>query len=138
MKVSLGKIDEVDLYKLIEDLKSSSNNVGCIILFIGVVRREAASGGSVSHLYYEAYEELAIKKLKEIVDDAIDGERVFAACIHHALGRIDVGKETMYVGVAAKHRSDGFNAIQDMIDKIKSEVPIWKKEVTDKGEYWIH
>lgn len=136
--MSLGRIDNVDLYRLIDDLKSSSENVGCVILFIGVVRKEAASGDVVDHLFYEAYRELALRKMKEIVDGVVDGEKVFSACIHHALGKIGVGGETMLVGVAAKHRSDGFHAIKRMIDEIKSEVPIWKKEVTDKGEYWVH
>lgn len=138
MKVSLGRVDEIDLHDLIEDLKSASDNIGCIILFIGVVRKEAARGGKVNHLYYEAYKDLAIKKMKEIVDSIVDGEEIFSACIHHALGRINVGGETMYVGIAAKHRSEGFNAIKTMVDRIKSEVPIWKKEVTDSGEYWVH
>lgn len=138
MRVSLGKVDEIKLDGLIDDLKSSSKNVGCIILFIGIVRGESVTGNSVSHLYYEAYGELAIKKMQEIVSDAVDGDRVFSACIHHALGKIDVGRETMYVGVAAKHRSEGFKALQRMIDRIKSEVPIWKREVTDKSEYWVH
>jgi len=136
--VSLGKLNRISLSEIVKQLKSSSKNVGCIILFIGIVREEAALGGKVNHLFYEAYESMAIKKMQELINNVVNRENVFSACIHHELGKVKVGELTMIVGVAAKHRADGFKAIQWLVDKVKSEVPIWKKEVTDKGDYWVH
>ncbi|RLE50886.1 MAG: molybdenum cofactor biosynthesis protein MoaE [Candidatus Methanomethylicota archaeon] len=136
--VGIGDLSKLELSEIVSRLKSASRNVGCVVLFIGFVREEGLMGDKVKHLHYESYGDLAIKKMEEIRKGVIDGEKVFSAIIHHAVGRVPVGEETLIVGVAAKHRAEGFKAVQEIIDKVKSEVPIWKKEVTDEGEYWIH
>jgi len=64
-EVFLGDLDNVDFNRLIRDLKSSSKNVGCILLFIGSVREESFRGGSVKFLHYEAYEDLALKVMRK-------------------------------------------------------------------------
>lgn len=138
IEVSVGGKCREDLGEIVHKLKSSSRNVGCVLLFIGFVREEGLVGGRVRCLHYESYGGLAVEKIKEICKSVVDGENVFATYVHHALGEIGVGEETLIVGVAAKHRAEGLNAVQEIINKVKSEAPIWKKEVTDSGEYWVH
>ncbi|RLE55055.1 MAG: molybdenum cofactor biosynthesis protein MoaE [Candidatus Methanomethylicota archaeon] len=137
-EVFLGDLDNVDFNRLICDLKSSSKNVGCILLFIGSVREESFRGGSVKFLHYEAYEDLALKVMRKIVEDAEAFNDVFSATILHSLGDRKVGSNTFIVGVAAKHRIIGFKVLRRIVERVKGEVPIWKKEITDSGEYWIH
>jgi len=136
--VGLGGLDKIDLNELVSRLASSSKNVGCVIVFIGIVREEGALGGRVKHLEYEAYESMAVKEMEKLIRKVVDQNRVFSACIYHEVGCIGVGERTMIVGVAAKHRADGFSALKKLVDMVKSRVPIWKKEVTDRGSYWLH
>jgi molybdopterin synthase catalytic subunit len=53
------------------------------------------------------------------------------------VGTVQVGEEVMYVLVASKHRREGRKALAELVDRIKHEVPIWKKEVTEKDTYWV-
>ena len=57
--------------------------------------------------------------------------------IHHRFGRISLGEDIVYIVVAASHRQEGFAALRGAIERIKSEVPIWKKELTETGGHWV-
>jgi len=136
-KIFIGDIRSVDFNDIVHRLKSSSPNVGCVLLFIGFVRSEGVNGGSVKSLFYEAYRELAERELKSIVDDAMKVDGVYSVEVMHMIGSAFPGEHTFIVGVASKHRGEGFKVLRDVVERVKSEVHIWKKEITDKGEYWI-
>lgn len=133
----MGDLKSVDFNSIIDRLKSSSPNVGCVLLFIGFVRAEGADGGAVKELNYEAYGDLAKSELESIVGDAMKCDGVYSVAVMHKVGRAVPGEHTFIVGVASKHRSEGFKVLREIVERVKSEVHIWKKEVTDKGEVWI-
>jgi len=135
--IFLGDLKSVDFNSIIDRLKSSSPNVGCVLLFIGFVRAEGADGGAVKELNYEAYGDLAKSELESIVGDAMKCDGVYSVAVMHKVGRAVPGEHTFIVGVASKHRSEGFKVLREIVERVKSEVHIWKKEVTDKGEVWI-
>ncbi|MEM3615301.1 MAG: molybdenum cofactor biosynthesis protein MoaE [Candidatus Methanomethylicia archaeon] len=135
--VFIGDVRNIDLNDFIRYLKGSSPNVGCILLFIGFVRSEGFDGGSVSKLHYEAYEELVKLELNRIVSDACKVDGVYSVGIMHMIGDALPGEKTFIVGVAAKHREEGFKVLREVVERVKGEVHIWKKEITDKGEYWL-
>ncbi|MCS7096877.1 MAG: molybdenum cofactor biosynthesis protein MoaE [Candidatus Methanomethylicia archaeon] len=137
MNVFVGDLKSIDFNNLINKLKSSSLNVGCVLLFIGFVRSEGANGGIVKNLFYEAYEDLAKKELEKIVSDVMQINGIFSVEVMHMLGLANPGDCTFIVGVASKHRSEGFKVLREIVERVKSEVHIWKKEITDKGEYWV-
>ena len=124
------------LEDLIAGLKKSSDEIGAVAVFVGSVR--ATRGGEkVLRLEYEAHESLVPQVLQKIAEEMKDKYGVVDAIVEHRVGTVQVGEDVMYVLVASKHREEGFQALAEMVDKIKHESLIWKKEVTEKGEYWI-
>ncbi|MEM2238928.1 MAG: molybdenum cofactor biosynthesis protein MoaE [Candidatus Bathyarchaeia archaeon] len=135
MKVKVGR--ELDpLPSLIEHLKRSSDEVGAIAVFIGVVRG-VSNGEKVLKLSYEAHEVLASRVLESLVEDVKKKYGLLDAVAEHRLGDVPVGEDIMYVLVSSKHRDEAYKALVELVNRIKSEVPIWKKEHTEKGAKWL-
>lgn len=135
MKVKVSrKLDPLD--SLVEELKKSSNEVGAITIFVGVVRgtREKEK---VLRLEYEAHETMAPQTIKTIIKEQKTKHGIIDAIVEHKVGTVQVGEEVMYVLVASKHRKEGRKALAELVDRIKRDVPIWKKEVTEKTAYWV-
>ena len=110
--------------------------IGAVITFVGVVRCET-DGRAVRYLEYEAYPEMAEREMERISQEAAQrwpGTRVAVA---HRRGRLEVGEIAVVIVAAAPHRGDAFAAARFTIDTLKERVPIWKKEVTIDGEYWV-
>jgi molybdopterin synthase catalytic subunit len=133
VKVS-RKLDPLD--SLVDELKKSSNEVGAVTIFVGVVRgtREKEK---VLRLEYEAHETLAPQTIKTIVEEQKTKHGIIDAIVEHKVGMVLVGEEVMYVLVASKHRKEGRKALAELVDRIKRDAPIWKKEVTEKDAYWV-
>ena len=133
IKVS-RKLDPLD--SLVDELKKSSNEVGAVTIFVGVVRgtREKEK---VLRLEYEAHETLAPQTIKAIVEEQKAKHGIIDAIVEHKVGTVQVGEEVMYVLVASKHRKEGRKALAELVDRIKRDAPIWKKEVTEKTAYWV-
>ncbi len=136
MKVRISE-NLSSLNSLINEVKGSSDEVGAIIIFIGVVRGRNAGGEKVLRLEYEAYEEAAVKTLENIISDIKDKYGILDAIVEHKIGSAEAGEDTMYAVVASKHRDEGFKSLIELIERLKHEVPIWKKEITEKGSRWI-
>ena len=128
------KLDSLN--SLVKELKKSSDEIGAITVFVGVVRgtREKEK---VLRLEYEAHETLAPQAIEKIIDEQKIKHGVIDAIVEHKVGSVQVGEEVMYVLIASKHRKEGRLALAEIVDQIKHEVPIWKKEVTEKNVYWV-
>jgi len=127
------------LQELIEEVKKGpqAHRVGCILTFTGVVRGVTGGGSKVLRLEYEAYPEAAEAKMEEIVEDLKRIPGVVDVRIHHFVGSLEVGEDTVHIVVAAEHREEGFKALREAIERLKAEVPIWKKEYTEEGSHWV-
>lgn len=99
---------------------------GAVVTFLGVTRQ-------VSHLDYEAYAEMAEKELAGIVDRAVATHGLCAAAAEHRVGEVPLSEASVAVVVSAPHRDAAFAGAREIIDQIKAQVPIWKKE---EGE-WV-
>jgi len=109
---------------------------GAVSVFLGVARKYSR-GREVVHLEYEAYPEMAEKKMAEIGDELrikFGAERV---AILHRTGVLQIGEASVAIAVATPHRREAFAACQYAIDRLKEIVPIWKKEVWSDGQQWI-
>ncbi len=114
----------------------SAPGVGGVVTFAGNVRLYSR-GKRVSYLEYEAYPEMAEKKMAEIGDEIkvkFGAERV---AILHRTGVLKIGEASVGIAIATPHRAESFRACQYAIDRLKQIVPIWKKEVWASGEQWI-
>ena len=135
MKVRLSeKLDS--LGSLVTQLKRTSDEIGGIAVFVGAVRGTHGDE-RVLRLEYEAHETLAPRAIEKIIGDSKAKHGIIDAIVEHKVGPASVGEDVMYVLVSSKHRKEAFDALEEMVDRIKNEVPIWKKEVTDKEAYWV-
>lgn len=108
---------------------------GAYVQFVGVVRNHSR-GRAVTGLEYQAYAPMAERQMARLV--SIVREKWGLACaILHRTGYIPVGEAAVVVCVASSHRAEAFEACRWVIDTLKNEVPIWKKEFTAEGTYWI-
>jgi molybdopterin synthase catalytic subunit len=109
---------------------------GAIATFTGIVRG-VNKGVKIKELQFEHYEEMLDKTLEEIKQTLKQREGIIEVLIHHKTGVIPAGEDIIYIVIAGAHRKEVFKALSDAIEMVKSQAPIWKKEVTEKGEYWV-
>jgi len=109
---------------------------GGVVTFLGTTRNETG-GRRVLYLEYEAYEDMAGKMLARIADEVAAKWGIHRASIAHRFGRLEIGEVSLVVAVASPHRVAAFEACQYVVDRIKENVPIWKKEVFEDGGVWV-
>lgn len=109
---------------------------GGTAVFVGTVR-SPNGGEAVDHLDYETWDERVTGALEAIARRALDTFGATRAYVAHRSGRVHVGEPSVVVAVSAPHRAESFDACRFVIDTLKAEAPIWKKEVTSSGERWV-
>jgi molybdopterin converting factor subunit 1 len=111
-------------------------NAGGITTFTGNVR-EHSRGKIVTRLEYEAYPAMAVATMDAIalaVEAEIAGAKVALA---HRVGRLEIGEAAVIIAASAPHRDEAFRACREVIERLKQDVPIWKKEFDSEGGEWI-
>ena len=109
---------------------------GAIATFLGTVRARSR-GRDVIALEYEAYQEMAEDVMAGIADELLARYDLCKVAMSHRLGRVEVGETSVAIAVSAPHRQDALAACADAIEALKSQVPLWKKELYVGGEEWI-
>ena len=109
---------------------------GAVATFTGVVR-EFSRGRQVLYLEYEAYPEMAIVKMRQIEQEVRDKWEIEQILIHHRVGRLEVGEASVVIAVSAPHRRQALEACAYAIERLKQIVPVWKKEVSPDGSFWV-
>lgn len=89
------------------------------------------------YLEYEAYDEMALKEMRKLIDQAKSQFEISNVGIVHRTGRLEIGETSVVISVAAPHRRAAFEACEWLIKELKRTVPIWKKEVYADGESWV-
>jgi molybdopterin synthase catalytic subunit len=116
----------------------AASDAGAVLLFLGTTR-EYTRGRRTESLDYECYAVMAEKKLRELAQEAHRRWPILKTCIVHRLGHLEIGQASIAIAVSSPHRQDAFAAGQWLIDTIKQEVPIWKKENwADGTAEWVH
>ncbi|HEX8082841.1 MAG TPA: molybdenum cofactor biosynthesis protein MoaE [Solirubrobacteraceae bacterium] len=99
---------------------------GAVVTFSGVTRE-------VPHLDYEAYEEMALERMRAIASAAVERHGLCAAAVEHRVGRVPLSEPSVFVAASAPHREEAFAGAREIIDELKANAPIWKRE---EGE-WV-
>ena len=108
---------------------------GAVCVFEGIVRNNTR-GRQTLYLEYEAYEPMAQQELERLVQHAREQFKVRQIIVHHRLGRIELTEASVFIAVASAHRAAAFDACRWLIDTLKKQVPIWKKEFFVDGAVW--
>lgn len=126
-------VERIDSEKLIAETKHGAD--GAVVVFDGIVRNNTR-GRATLYLDYEAYEEMAIKQMRQLAAEARERFGVRQVALVHRLGRLEIGETSVLIVVASAHRGQAFEACRWLIDTLKQTVPIWKKESFSDGAVW--
>jgi molybdopterin synthase catalytic subunit len=100
--------------------------------------RKDSDGKTVSRLEYEAYDELLNEKAREIEERVKRMPGIVNARVYHKKGILLPGEDIVYITVMGEHRKDIWEPLKEAVELMKKELPIWKKEVYEDGEVWVH
>jgi molybdopterin synthase catalytic subunit len=123
----------IDLAALVREVRAGQD--GAIVTFDGFVRNES-HGRRTLYLDYEAYEPMALSKMREIGQLVHEKFSIHRLAMVHRLGRLEIGETSVFIAVSAPHRAAAFDACRFAIDTLKRTVPIWKKEYFEDGAVW--
>jgi molybdopterin synthase catalytic subunit len=122
--------EDVDINRLINEAKRPGT--GAIVVFDGVVRDD-----DIREMELEAYENVALRELEKIAEDAKKLHNLLHVDIIHRIGRLSVSENILIIIVSAGHRPEAYAGSRYIIEEIKKGVPIWKKELTKDGGRWV-
>ncbi len=119
--------------EVLAEIKAGSD--GAVCLFDGIVRNNTR-GRQTLYLDYEAYREMALAQMQALAAEALTKFSVRDVALLHRLGRLQIGESSVLIVVASAHRGAAFDACRWLIDTLKKQVPIWKKETFVDGAVW--
>ena len=141
----LTALDERDPYVTLETLVQSvkrspdEDRAGAIATFTGRVRaKDSPDDRPTEHLAFERYDDIARERMATLRRELAARDEVWAVRLHHKTGVVEAGDDIVFVVILAGHRGEAFSAVQDGINRLKEEVPLFKKEVTVDDEFWAH
>jgi MoaE-MoaD fusion protein len=125
VRVSEGPLSLEALAERVRDPRA-----GAVVTFQGVTRE-------VERLEYEAYVEMAEERLSAIAVEAAERHALCAAAVEHRVGEVPLSEPSVIVAASAAHRGEAFAGAREIIDRVKAEAPIWKKEIEGAEERWV-
>ncbi|QLD86715.1 molybdopterin synthase [Natronomonas halophila] len=145
IEATVDAIHETDPYETLESLVASvkrspeAEYSGGIATFTGRVRpKDDEDDPRTTALEFEKYEGVAEERMRTIETELEDRDGVLDVRLHHRTGRIEAGEDIVFVVVLAGHREEAFRTVEDGINRLKDEVPLFKKEVTEEETFWVH
>jgi molybdopterin synthase catalytic subunit len=109
---------------------------GAVVIFLGTVR-DSHAGRPVEKLTYSAYRPMALEGLRKIAADLEAGHPGLRAAIVHRLGEVPVGEASVVIAIGSPHRAAAYEASRTALERLKAEIPIWKREhYADGGAVW--
>tara|TARA_R110000765_G_scaffold280872_1_gene378290 strand:- start:685 stop:1113 length:429 start_codon:yes stop_codon:yes gene_type:complete len=113
----------------------SKHSIGAHNIFLGQVRADQIDDKTVSGITYTCYEEMANEKLEEIREKAFAKYNLTCMHIYHSLGNIKAGEICFFVFVSSMRRKEVYAATEEIVNQVKSEVPIFAKEIFENEEF---
>ncbi len=112
-------------------------NIGGHSIFLGQVRNDSINGKTVASIEFSAYTEMAEQKIAEIREAIFARYDLVCMHVYHSLGQINTGELCFFVFTSSKHRKAAIQACNELVERIKAEVPIWGKEIfEDESYHW--
>ena len=114
---------------------SSKSDIGAHNIFLGQIRKDMVGDQEVCAIEYTSYETMAINKMQEIKEEMFAKYNLICIHVLHSLGKIHVGEICLFVFASSKHRKMANDACQEIVERIKNELPIWGREIFLDGNY---
>ncbi len=109
-------------------------NIGGHSIFLGQVRADEIHGGLVQAIEYAAYKEMALEKAHLIREEIFTKYDLICMHIYHSIGRVNAGEISLFVFTSSKHRKAAIDACEEIVERIKKELPVWGKEIISNNE----
>jgi molybdopterin synthase catalytic subunit len=131
------RAEAIDVGKIVAAV--GDGDAGGVAIFLGTTRRDTSDHGqSLLALDYEAYETMALEQMRQLTIEARRRWPIRKIAIVHRVGRVEVGQPSVAIAVSSRHRRQAFEACRFLIDSLKTQVSIWKKEVWNDGSsFWV-
>lgn len=125
----------IEYQRLLDYTQTDIGAVGAVSSFIGITRG-TFNGRAVKTLFYESYVPLALKSLQSLAEKARSTyQDINRIAISHRIGEVPIGEMSVVICVSSAHRRDSLRAVESLIDWLKEETPIWKKEIYMDGNW---
>ncbi|WP_286761201.1 molybdenum cofactor biosynthesis protein MoaE [Salegentibacter sp. UBA1130] len=126
----------ISLEKIAKSIQnhSSKTNIGAHSIFLGQVRADEKEGSVVTAIEYTAYEEMALQKAFEIREAIFEKYNLTCMHIYHSLGEVKTGEICLFVFTSSKHRKMAIDACEELVERIKNELPVWGKELLENSD----
>lgn len=135
MEIRIQK-ENINFTEEMELFSARNFDSGSIVLFLGKVREESIHG-KVKSVFIENYEKMNQLLLKELINKIKRKYNIKDGIIIHRFGKLNVGENIVLVLIASQHREESFKALTELVNWLKVNATFWKKEITDKGEFWV-
>jgi len=129
-----GSIDPAFITESIQK-HSTQTSIGAHSIFLGQVRADRIDEKELKAIDYSAYEEMALEKMYDIREAIFQKYALTCMHVYHSLGRVPAGEICLFVFTSSKHRKAAIDACEETVERIKSELPIWGKEVFEDESY---
>lgn len=116
--------------------EQSGSGPGALVSFVGLLR-DWNAGREVREMFLEHYPGMTEKVLRQLLDEARARWPLHSALVLHRVGRLWPSDPIVLVAVGSTHRGEAFRACEFLIDALKTQTPLWKREVTDQGVHWV-
>ena len=127
---------DFDIAQLQRSLLAGNATEGAIATFTGYVRADKNAGG-IACMELEHYPGMTESSIEGIAQQAAQRWPLMAAQVVHRVGKLYTGEQIVWVGVSSAHRDAAFSACEFIMDYLKAEAPLWKKEFSEQGEHWV-
>ncbi|WP_294281627.1 molybdenum cofactor biosynthesis protein MoaE [uncultured Chryseobacterium sp.] len=116
---------------------SVKKNIGAHSIFLGQIREDIIDNRLVKAIEYTAYEEMALEKMHDIREDIFSRYELTCMHVYHSLGTVNAGEICLFVFTSSKHRKMAMDACDELVERIKSELQVWGKEIfNDETHQW--
>lgn len=110
-------------------------NIGAHSIFLGQVRADIINEQIVTAIEYTTYTEMALEKMQEIREEVFSKYELTCMHVYHSLGRVNAGEISLFVFTSSKHRRAAIDACNEIVERIKKELPVWGKEIFTNETY---
>lgn len=113
----------------------AKKDIGGHSIFLGQVRGDVIDGKSVAAIEYTAHEEMALEQMAQIREDIFSKYPLSCMHVHHSLGNVHAGEICLFVFSSSAHRKAAIDSCEEIVERIKAELPVWGKEIFADNSY---
>jgi molybdopterin synthase catalytic subunit len=114
---------------------STKTNIGAHSIFLGQVRKDLVDGKPVEAIEYSSYEEMALEQMHKIRETIFQKYELTCMHVYHSIGIVKAGEISLFVFTSSIHRVAAIDACEEIVERIKKELPVWGKELFGDASY---